>query len=52
MAGDKKWDAAAERDLCVAIIMASHDGRTDYNWPRVHAFLAALGYQFTKDAAA
>lgn len=49
-AGDKKWDAAAERDLCVAIIMGNQEGRTNYNWPKVHAFLTKLGYKFTKDA--
>ncbi|UNI20058.1 hypothetical protein JDV02_006185 [Purpureocillium takamizusanense] len=49
-AGEKKWDAAAERDLCVAIIMGNQEGRTNYNWPKVHAFLTKLGYKFTKDA--
>ncbi|KAJ6441955.1 C-myc promoter-binding protein [Purpureocillium lavendulum] len=48
--GEKKWDAAAERDLCVAIIMGNQEGRTNYNWPKVHAFLTQLGYKFTKDA--
>ncbi|KAM0191988.1 hypothetical protein ACHAPA_003071 [Fusarium lateritium] len=48
---EKKWDANAERDLCVAIIMGSADGdRLRYNWPKVHSSMEALGYSFTKDA--
>ncbi|KAF4441927.1 hypothetical protein F53441_11887 [Fusarium austroafricanum] len=48
---EKKWDANAERDLCVAIIMGAQDGeRMRYNWPKVHASMDALGYSFTKDA--
>ncbi|KAF5585270.1 hypothetical protein FPANT_7545 [Fusarium pseudoanthophilum] len=48
---EKKWDANAERDLCVAVIMGAQDGeRMRFNWPKVHASMAALGYSFTKDA--
>ncbi|KIL91669.1 hypothetical protein FAVG1_05286 [Fusarium avenaceum] len=48
---EKKWDANAERDLCVAIIMGSADGdRLRYNWPKVHSSMESLGYSFTKDA--
>ena len=48
---EKKWDANAERDLCVAIIMGAQDGeRMRYNWPKVHSSMEALGYGFTKDA--
>jgi hypothetical protein len=48
---EKKWDANAERDLCVAIIMGSADGdRLRYNWPKVHSSMETLGYSFTKDA--
>ncbi|KAF9775498.1 hypothetical protein IL306_006375 [Fusarium sp. DS 682] len=48
---EKKWDANAERDLCVAIIMGAQDGeRMRYNWPKVHGSMEALGYSFTKDA--
>ncbi|CEI69795.1 unnamed protein product [Fusarium venenatum] len=48
---EKKWDANAERDLCVAIIMGAQDGeRMRYNWPKVHSSMESLGYSFTKDA--
>lgn len=48
---EKKWDANAERDLCVAIIIGSADGdRLRYNWPKVHSSMESLGYSFTKDA--
>ncbi|KAL4723296.1 hypothetical protein ACLX1H_009786 [Fusarium chlamydosporum] len=48
---EKKWDANAERDLCVAIIMGAQDGeRMRYNWPKVHSSMEALGYSFTKEA--
>ncbi|KAM6518249.1 hypothetical protein FSOLCH5_007023 [Fusarium solani] len=48
---EKKWDANAERDLCVAVIMGAQDGdRMRYNWPKVHSAMEALGYSFTKDA--
>ncbi|KAF4344025.1 hypothetical protein FBEOM_2000 [Fusarium beomiforme] len=48
---EKKWDANAERDLCVAIIMGAQDAeRMRYNWPKVHGSMEALGYSFTKDA--
>ncbi|EWZ01899.1 hypothetical protein FOYG_01359 [Fusarium oxysporum NRRL 32931] len=48
---EKKWDANAERDLCVAVIMGAQDGeRMRFNWPKVHASMATLGYSFTKDA--
>ncbi|RGP66838.1 hypothetical protein FLONG3_8710 [Fusarium longipes] len=48
---EKKWDANAERDLCVAIIMGAQDGeRMRYNWPKVHSSMETLGYSFTKDA--
>ncbi|KAM5351968.1 hypothetical protein ACJ41O_004691 [Fusarium nematophilum] len=48
---EKKWDANAERDLCVAVIMGAQDGdRIRYNWPKVHGAMETLGYSFTKDA--
>ncbi|RGP64146.1 hypothetical protein FSPOR_8164 [Fusarium sporotrichioides] len=48
---EKKWDANAERDLCVAIIMGAQDGeRMRYNWPKVHSSMESLGYSFTKEA--
>ncbi|KAF5018880.1 hypothetical protein F66182_9128 [Fusarium sp. NRRL 66182] len=48
---DKKWDANAERDLCVAVIMGAMDGdRMRYNWSKVHSSMEALGYAFTKEA--
>ncbi|KAM0427327.1 hypothetical protein ACHAPT_007762 [Fusarium lateritium] len=48
---EKKWDANAERDLCVAVIMGAQEGdRMRYNWPKVHSAMEALGYSFTKDA--
>ncbi|KAF4945859.1 hypothetical protein FGADI_11601 [Fusarium gaditjirri] len=48
---EKKWDANAERDLCVAVILGAQDGeRMRFNWPKVHASMVALGYSFTKDA--
>ena len=47
----KKWDVAAERDLCMAMIVGGQDSeRIKYNWPAVHAFMTTLGYNFTKDA--
>lgn len=49
--GDKKWDVAAERDLCVAVILGNQEtDRARYNWPKVHAFMDGLGYGFTRDA--
>ncbi|KAH0525329.1 hypothetical protein TsFJ059_007713 [Trichoderma semiorbis] len=48
---EKKWDDAAERDLCVAIIQANQDGaKKTYNWPRVEEIMIRLGHTFTKDA--
>lgn len=49
-AGDKKWDSIAERDLCMAVIMASHEGRVTYNWAKTHAIMESIGHAFTKDA--
>jgi hypothetical protein len=47
----KKWDVAAERDLCMAMIVGNQNSeRIKYNWPAVHAFMTTLGYNFTKDA--
>ncbi|ODA81640.1 hypothetical protein RJ55_00141 [Drechmeria coniospora] len=48
--GDRKWDAAADRDLCVALIVSSHEGRVVHNWSKVHAILQQLGHSFTKEA--
>ncbi|RCI15877.1 hypothetical protein L249_2383 [Ophiocordyceps polyrhachis-furcata BCC 54312] len=49
--GEKKWDATAERDLCISIIMSiSNEGKASYNWPRVTTSMEALGHGFTKDA--
>ncbi|KAM4059915.1 hypothetical protein HRG_002466 [Hirsutella rhossiliensis] len=48
--GEKKWDATAERDLCIAVIMASQEGRVTYNWPKTHAIMDSIGHAFTKDA--
>lgn len=51
MPPSKKWDASAERDLCIAMIMSSQDmDRAKHNWPAIHAFMDAIGYKFTKDA--
>ncbi|KFA66661.1 hypothetical protein S40285_03052 [Stachybotrys chlorohalonatus IBT 40285] len=48
---EKKWDAAAERDLCVALIMCNQESeRVRYNWAKVHSFMQSHGYQFTRDA--
>ncbi|KAH7321166.1 hypothetical protein B0I35DRAFT_510917 [Stachybotrys elegans] len=48
---EKKWDAAAERDLCVALITCGQEGeRVRYNWPKVHEFMQEHGYGFSKDA--
>ncbi|KAK5997102.1 hypothetical protein PT974_02454 [Cladobotryum mycophilum] len=48
---DKKWDDAAERDLCVAIIQGNQDGdRARYNWGKICEIMQGLGYAFTKDA--
>lgn len=50
-ATDKKWDAAAERDLCVAIIMGNQEtDRVRYNWAKVHSLMEGYGYPFSKDA--
>ena len=48
---DKKWDASAERDLCVSIIMGNQENdRIRHNWPKVHDEMEKLGYEFTKEA--
>lgn len=45
----KKWDLAADLDLCLAII---HTGgaTSSYKWPEVHEIMTSLGHDFTKDA--
>ncbi|KJZ80385.1 hypothetical protein HIM_00235 [Hirsutella minnesotensis 3608] len=51
--GGKKWDATAERDLSMAIIVAGQngpEGRGSYNWPQTHEIMKSIGYAFTKDA--
>ncbi|RDA90185.1 hypothetical protein CP533_1025 [Ophiocordyceps camponoti-saundersi (nom. inval.)] len=49
--GEKKWDATAERDLCISLIMSTtNDGKASYNWPQVTLSMEALGHAFTKDA--
>ncbi|EHK24471.1 uncharacterized protein TRIVIDRAFT_219926 [Trichoderma virens Gv29-8] len=48
---EKKWDDAAERDLCVAIIQGNQEGtKVRYNWPRVEEIMTSLGHSFTRDA--
>ncbi|PHH65165.1 hypothetical protein CDD81_3296 [Ophiocordyceps australis] len=46
----KRWDAAAQRDLCIAVFLATQDGRITYNWGKTHAIMSERGYTFTKDA--
>ncbi|PHH70003.1 hypothetical protein CDD80_6319 [Ophiocordyceps camponoti-rufipedis] len=49
--GEKKWDAAAERDLCIALFYAANEGgRVTTNWPVVSTIMERLGYTFTKEA--
>lgn len=51
MSREKKWDANAERDLCVALVLGAQDSdRMRYNWPNVHGIMEKLGYKFSKDA--
>lgn len=45
----KKWDAAAELDLCMAVIITGGSS-TGYKWPEIHAIMCQLGHTFTKDA--
>lgn len=48
---EKKWDIAAERDLCVAVIAGNQDTeRPRHNWPKIHNFMDKLGYGFSKEA--
>ncbi|OAA70448.1 hypothetical protein ISF_02422 [Cordyceps fumosorosea ARSEF 2679] len=46
--GPKKWDGNAERDLCLAVLMATGESAKD--WNNIHRVMTALGYDFTKDA--
>lgn len=45
----KKWDTAAELDLCMAVIITGGSS-TSYKWPEIHAIMHQLGHTFTKDA--
>ncbi|KAL7922985.1 hypothetical protein ACQKWADRAFT_312514 [Trichoderma austrokoningii] len=48
---DKKWDDAAERDLCMAMIFCNTEsGRARQNWPRIEEVMKSLEYSFTRDA--
>lgn len=48
-ASERKWDANAQRDLCLAVILTSHNGRS-HNWAQIHSLMDKMGYSFTKDA--
>lgn len=45
----KKWEAAAELDLCMAVILTG-GSTTSYKWPEIHTIMCQLGHTFTKDA--
>ncbi|GAB0135001.1 hypothetical protein EsDP_00003353 [Epichloe bromicola] len=45
----KKWDTAAELDLCMAVIITGGSSPS-YKWPEIHAVMCQLGHTFTKDA--
>ncbi|KAK1245313.1 hypothetical protein MKX08_004942 [Trichoderma sp. CBMAI-0020] len=48
---EKKWDDAAERDLCISMIYCNTEsGKVRQNWPRIEEVMKGLGYAFTKDA--
>ncbi|KAL6910392.1 hypothetical protein GGI43DRAFT_378368 [Trichoderma evansii] len=47
---DKKWDDAAERDLCMAMIFCNNEAKVRHNWPRIEEVMKNMGYSFTKDA--
>ncbi|KAG6018528.1 hypothetical protein E4U41_003804 [Claviceps citrina] len=49
MPSSKKWEVAAELDLCMAVILTG-GSTTSYKWPEIHAIMCQLGYDFTKDA--
>ncbi|PHH74674.1 hypothetical protein CDD82_4822 [Ophiocordyceps australis] len=51
MTGDtKRWDAAAQRDLCIAVFLATQEGRITYNWAKAHTIMSERGYTFTREA--
>ncbi|KAG5946054.1 hypothetical protein E4U53_006643 [Claviceps sorghi] len=49
MPSSKKWEIAAEMDLCMAIILTGGSAST-YKWPEIHTIMCQLGHTFTKDA--
>ncbi|KAG5922749.1 hypothetical protein E4U42_005351 [Claviceps africana] len=49
MAPSKKWELAAEMDLCMAIILTGGSA-SSYKWPEIHTIMCQLGHTFTKDA--
>ncbi|KAG6004134.1 hypothetical protein E4U54_000581 [Claviceps lovelessii] len=49
MPPSKKWEPAAEMDLCMAIILTG-GSTASYKWPEIHTIMCQLGHGFTKDA--
>lgn len=47
---EKRWDSNTERDLCIAVFMATQTGRVSYNWAKTHEIMQSMGHTFTKDA--